>query len=238
VIAIPAMPVRDAMCVHRAASEGPASMVAEDPVAVAHRWEFYGFRQVHIVDLDTAAGGASESVAIREVLRATSMAAQVSAAGDEQAIGALFRDGASRMVLSVNAIPSSAWLAEMAEAYPGALAVAADVSNRRVRMRDWARTSDRYILDLVEDLNALPLAAVVVTAVDRVGLMTGTDVSLMESVVDESEHPVCAIGGIGTLGDLRALEDRGVASVVIGTALYTGALAPGIVAEEFAESTE
>jgi len=79
------------------------------------------------------------------------------------------------------------------------------------------------------------LPVVMVTAVHKEGLMEGTDLSLMEDVVEESEHPVCASGGIGTLGDLRALEDRGVASVVIGMALYTGALEPAAVAEEFAE---
>lgn len=65
--------------------------------------------------------------------------------------------------------------------------------------------------------------------------MEGTDLTLMEDVVEESEHPVCASGGIGTIGDLRALQDRGVASVVIGMALYTGALDPAVVADEFTE---
>jgi len=46
---------------------------------------------------------------------------------------------------------------------------------------------------------------------------------------------VYASGGIGSIGDLRALEDRGVAAVVIGMALYTGAINPRVVAEEFAE---
>jgi phosphoribosylformimino-5-aminoimidazole carboxamide ribotide isomerase len=53
--------------------------------------------------------------------------------------------------------------------------------------------------------------------------------------VEASAHPVCASGGIGTVGDLRALEDRGVAAVVIGMALYTGAVNAAAVAEEFAE---
>ena len=35
------------------------------------------------------------------------------------------------------------------------------------------------------------------------------------------------------MNDLRALADRGVAGAVIGMALYTGALDPRAVAEEF-----
>ena len=41
--------------------------------------------------------------------------------------------------------------------------------------------------------------------------------------------------GLGSLSDLRALEDRGVAAAIIGMALYSGAMDPRVVAEEFAE---
>ena len=46
----------------------------------------------------------------------------------------------------------------------------------------------------------------------------------MEDVAELSAHPVIASGGISTIGDLRALAERGIAAAVIGMALYTGAL--------------
>jgi phosphoribosylformimino-5-aminoimidazole carboxamide ribotide isomerase len=46
---------------------------------------------------------------------------------------------------------------------------------------------------------------------------------------------VLASGGISTMSELRALADRGIAGAVVGTALYTGALEPHAVAEEFSE---
>ena len=91
------------------------------------------------------------------------------------------------------------------------------------------------MLDVVEDLNALPLAGVMVTAVHREGQLSGTDLFLMEDVAEASEHPVYASGGITTYGDLRALEDRGLAGAIIGMALYTGVLDARLIAEEFAE---
>ena len=236
-IAIPAIDIREGACVQLVGGSYDAEQVRlDDPPGVAHRWEYAGFRRVHIVDLDAATEHGSNAEIVREVLRATSMEAQVGGGvRDEERIESLLRDGARRIVLGTRAIESPYWLADMAEAFPGILVVAADVRERRVVTRGWTRVSDRYILDLIEELNALQLAGVMVTAVHKEGLMEGTDLSLMEDVVEESEHPVCASGGIGTLGDLRALEDRGVASVVIGMALYTGALEPAAVAEEFAE---
>ena len=236
-IAIPAIDIREGACVQLVGGSYDAEQVRlDDPPGVAHKWEFAGFHCLHVVDLDAATGRGTNAEMIREVLRATSMEAQVGGGvRDEERIESLLRDGAQRVVLGTKAVENANWLGDMAEAFPGRLIVAADVRDRHVVTRGWTRTSDRYVLDLIEELNALPLAGVMVTAVHKEGLMEGTDLSLMEDVVEESEHPVCASGGIGTVGDLRALEDRGVASVVIGMALYTGAIDPGMVAEEFAE---
>ncbi|HEV2641707.1 MAG TPA: HisA/HisF-related TIM barrel protein, partial [Candidatus Elarobacter sp.] len=173
---------------------------------------------------------------VREVLRATEQETQVGGGVRTlERIEALLRDGARRVVLGTRAVEELDWVAEMAGEFPDTLVVAADVRERRVVTRGWGKTTGRNVLDFVSELNALPLAGVMVTAVHKEGLMQGTDLVLMEDVVAESDHPVCASGGIGSIGDLRALEDRGVASVVIGMALYTGAVVPHVVAEEFGE---
>lgn len=236
-IAIPAIDLRESACVQLVGGSYDAEQVRlDDPVAVAHRWEFAGFRRVHIVDLDAATGRGNNEQVIREILRVTSMRAQVGGGvRDETRAELLLRDGAQNIVLGTKAVESPSWLADMADVFPGVLVVAADVRERRVLTRGWSSVSDRYVLNFIDDLNALPLAGIMVTAVHKEGLMEGTDLRLMEEVVEASHHPVCASGGIGTIGDLRALEDRGVTSVVIGMALYTGAIDPAAVAEEFSE---
>jgi phosphoribosylformimino-5-aminoimidazole carboxamide ribotide isomerase len=63
--------------------------------------------------------------------------------------------------------------------------------------------------------------------------MQGTDLPLIEEAVLLSPWPVIASGGVGSMQDLRNLEDRGVAAVVLGMALYTDAIDARVVAEEF-----
>jgi len=104
-----------------------------------------------------------------------------------------------------------------------------------VTTRGWSRTMPVDILDVVDELNGLPLGGLLVTAVHREGQMQGTDLPLMEDVAEASNFPVFASGGVTTMQDLRALEHRGMAGVVIGMALYTGALDPVVVAGEFSE---
>jgi phosphoribosylformimino-5-aminoimidazole carboxamide ribotide isomerase len=86
----------------------------------------------------------------------------------------------------------------------------------------------------VAELNGLPLAGVLVTAVHKEGRMQGTDLDLFEAVVAAADKmPVMASGGISGIDDLRDLASRGVSAAVLGMALYTGALEPSAVAEEF-----
>lgn len=113
--------------------------------------------------------------------------------------------------------------------------LAADVKGRRVVSRGWESQTNREILDLVREVEALPLAGLLVTAVQQEGKMQGTDLTLMADVAEAAPWPLIASGGVGSMADLRALEDRGVAAVVLGMALYTDALDARLVAEEFSE---
>jgi phosphoribosylformimino-5-aminoimidazole carboxamide ribotide isomerase len=150
-------------------------------------------------------------------------------------VEALLEAGASRVIVGTRALEDTNWIAELAARHPGEIIVACDVRERRVTTRGWTRTLPVDILDVVEELNGLALGGLLVTAVHREGQMQGTDLPLMEDVAEASRVPVFASGGVATMQDLRALEYRGLAGVVIGMALYTGALDPVVVAGEFAE---
>ena len=84
-------------------------------------------------------------------------------------------------------------------------------------------------------MGLVAVPGVLVTAVHREEAMRGTDLPLMEDVAEAADFPVFASGGLGRIGDLRALADRGVAAAVIGMGLYSGSMDPWAVAEEFSE---
>ena len=139
------------------------------------------------------------------------------------------------MVVGTRAIEDQDWLARAAALFPGAIIVAADVRQREIVTHGWTRSQQVSVLDAIEVLNAFSLAGILVTAVHCEGLMQGADLQLMEEVVAASAFPAYAAGGITGVSDLRALAERGVSAAIIGMALYTGAVDPRAVAEEFTE---
>ena len=236
-IAIPAVDLRDGACVQLVGGSYTDERIRLDnPLEVARSWEHFGFTRLHVVDLDAATGRGSNLSLVRSILSEADVPVQVGGgvrSGD--LVEELLEAGATNVIVGTRALEEMEWLAGLAASHPGDIIVACDVRERRVTTRGWVRTLPLDILDAVNELNSLPLAGLLVTAVHREGQMQGTDLPLMEDVAESSEFPVYASGGVASMQDLRALEHRGIAGVVIGMALYTGVLDPVSVAGEFNE---
>ena len=234
-IAIPAVDLREGACVQLVGGSFANERVRiPNALDAARRWTDAGFSRLHVVDLDAAAGAGSNEREIAEVVEA--VGARVTVGGgirSDERIETLFASGVERVVVGTRAIEEPEWLASIATRYPGRVVVAADVRERRVTVRAWTQALDTNVTTFVNQLDALPLAGILVTAVHREGRLAGPDLSLVEDVTRATRHAVIASGGITTLDDLRALEDRGARACVIGMALYTGVLDPIEVAKEF-----
>lgn len=236
-IAIPAIDLREGHVVQLVGGEYDRERVRlEDPRRVAQQWAFAGFTRLHVVDLDAATGRGTNRGTVMQLLQDNAAALQVGGGvRTEEDILSLLDAGAVSVVLGTRALEDLDWLVDMAERFPGRCILAADVRERKVTTRGWAKTLSRDVLQIIDEISALPLAGLLVTAVHREGRMQGTDLPLMEDVVDASPFPVIASGGISSLTDLRALDDRGVSAAVIGMALYTGTIDARVLAEEFSE---
>ena len=240
-IAIPAVDLRAGRCVQLVGGDYAQERVRlDDPVEVAREWVRAGFARLHVVDLDAATGRGSNRALIGELLRAvareTGGAVPVQVGGgvrEEEDIAALLDEGAAAVVVGTRAVEDEAWRETMALRYPGQLVLAADVRGRQVVTRGWSSTSTLDVGELVRDCAGLPLAALLVTAVQLEGRMEGTDLPLMEEIAEQAAAPLLASGGVASADDLRALAHRGVAGAVLGMALYTGALDARHTAEEF-----
>jgi phosphoribosylformimino-5-aminoimidazole carboxamide ribotide isomerase len=208
----------------------------DEPLRVAQQWVAAGFTRLHLVDLDAATGRGNNRDLLREIITRSGVPAQVGGGvRSEDAVTALLDDGADRVVIGTRGVEDQEWLAEQAERFPQRIVLAADVNGRKIVTRGWVKETALDVLDFIRELEHLPLAGLLVTAVHKEGKMQGTDLALMADVVDAAAWPVIASGGVSSMLDLQALEDRGVAAAVLGMALYTDALDARIVAEEYAE---
>ena len=207
----------------------------DDPAGVAGRWIDEGFAALHVVDLDAALGSGTNAAAIAEILRAAAVPVQVGGGvrTDEQ-VDALLQAGAARVVVGTRGVRDAVWLEATAARHPGRIVLAADVRNGAVVTHGWTETTTLSADQLLARVASLPLAAVLVTDVAREGRMLGIDESLFASLTRVAAQPIIASGGVAGPADLSALERAGAAGVVLGMALYTGALSAADTARSYA----
>ena len=192
-----------------------------------------GFSYLHL----QSGAGAAPSTSIPELedmIRDSHARVQVGRLTSTSDIEQLLRAGADAIVVGDRALEEPDWLAHLADLYPETIGVATDVRDRRVARRGWVRTLPVDILDLVDELNALPLRELIVSIRPLDAEMRFEELSLLEDVADRSRCPVFASGGITSIHDLRALEHRGLAGAVIeAEKLLGGAIDGREVAREF-----
>jgi phosphoribosylformimino-5-aminoimidazole carboxamide ribotide isomerase len=234
-IAIPAIDLRGGACVQLVGGSYADERVRlENPAEVACQWAALGFRRLHVVDLDAATGRGENATVVDRIVAAWPGVIQVGGGiRSTERVEHTLNSGADLAIVGTRAIEDPRWLAEVAQAHPGRIIVAADVRDRHVVTRGWGEELPTDIHSLVDELGALPLGAILVTAVHVEGQMKGPDLDLVEEILRWTRLPLLASGGVGTIGDLRALAERGAQGAVIGMALYTGAVDARAVAEEF-----
>ncbi len=235
-IVYPAVDIRQGRVVQLIGGRPEAERISLDgPVAVAEGFISAGFRYLHVIDLDAALGDGSNRGDVEEIVRAVDAPVQVGGGiRDTEAARTALDSGASRVIVGTRAINDLDWLADISRDRPKQVVVAADVRGDEIVTHGWKKGSGISAIDYLARVSDLPLAAMLVTDVNREGSLGGIDAGLFTRLGNATDLPLIAAGGVGSMEDLRSLDSAGAAGAVVGTALYTGAIDPGAAAREFA----
>jgi len=231
VIVIPAVDLKEGRCVRLREGRADAETVfSEDPVAMATQWVAHGARRLHVVDLDGAFEGAPKQTALVAKIIAAVAPVPVEVGGglrDIGAVEAVLEAGARWAVVGTRAV-EPAFMDELGRRFPQRVIVAVDAKNGRVAVKGWVDVSDFTPLDLARAVRERGnVAALLYTDISRDGTEQGPNVQATADLARRSGMPVLASGGVGTVADIAALAavaEAGIEGVVVGRALYTGAV--------------
>jgi len=230
-IIFPAIDLRQGRCVRlRRGRPDAETLYSDDPVAVAERWMREGAQWLHVVNLDGAFGVSSPNLRIAGQI-AASVEVPLQFGGGlrtladiEKALGL----GITRVILGTVALHQPQLVAQAIERFgPERIMVSIDAQDGRVAARGWRELSDLKAVALARRMRDIGVQRVVYTDISRDGMLTGVNVPATERLARESGLRVIAAGGVASLKDiqmLKAAEESGIEGVIIGQALYTGAI--------------
>jgi phosphoribosylformimino-5-aminoimidazole carboxamide ribotide isomerase len=225
---VPAVDLKAGRCVRLLQGRADAETVfSDDPVGMARRWEASGARRLHVVDLDGAfAGGPAQTDLVRAMVSAVSIPVEVGGGLREVAhVEAVLDAGARWAIVGTRAALDPAFLGEVCERFGERLMIGIDASDGRVAVDGWTRVLDLDAMALARDAAAAGAAGIIYTDIGRDGTQGGPNLWSTEAVARVAGIPVLASGGVGSLDDIRQLATvPGLAGVIVGRALYSGAV--------------
>ena len=102
--------------------------------------------------------------------------------------------------------------------------ISVDARDGLVALQGWQENSSVTVLDLASQVANLGVVRLLYTDIARDGALTGPDLATNARLTSETDLAIQASGGVSSLEDLRRLLRTGVEGVIIGRALYTGAV--------------
>lgn len=229
-LVIPAIDLREGKCVRLVEGRlDKETVYSDDPAAMAALWQSLGARMLHVVDLDGAFAGAPKNLEVlKEILAVVEIPVQVGGGiRNMETIENLLGIGVARVILGTVAILKPELVSQACARYGEAVLVGIDGRNGQVAIEGWGLTVEKGTVELALEMKQLGVKRIVFTDIKRDGRLNGPNLEATGQLAKTTGLKVVASGGVTTLKDLRSLRDMeslGVDSVIMGKALYSGAI--------------
>ena len=215
------------------------TVYGENPLEVAEEFEDAGAEYLHVVDLDGAIDGSTPNfAAVKEIIEGTGLKVEIGGGiRNEDIIVDYAQIGALRVIIGTMAIKDPEFTARMIKKHGRNVAVGVDISDGKVAIKGWTEVTDKAVDDMCGELVDCGVHTIICTDISKDGAMEGTNIELYRRLQEEYGDyvDIIASGGISTMDDLEKLYEIGVDGVIIGRALYNGALDLADVMNSFSD---
>ena len=221
---LPAVDVADGKAVRLTQGEAGSETDYGSPLEAAQTWIDAGAEWIHLVDLDAAFGRGDNRKVIQEVVDAC-VGIKIELSGgirDDESLEAALTAGATRVNLGTAALENPEWTEKVITRFGDQIAVGLDVRGTTLAARGWTKEGGE-LFDVLERLEQAGCARYVVTDVTKDGTLKGPNLELLRQVMEKTDKPLIASGGISTLEDISALRQLvplGLEGAILGKALY------------------
>lgn len=227
---IPAIDLKEGKVVRLAQGDpSQKTIYSQDPVEQAKRWQDQGAQFLHVVDLDGAFSGAPVHLQVMERI-AKSIQIPIQVGGGMRSledIASVRQAGAERVILGTRAVGSPLFLRKACQRFPGRILLGIDAKGGYIAVEGWTKPTSLKAVDFAKGASRFALSGMIYTDIARDGMLIGPNLPSLREIAEASSVPLLASGGISSLKDVRAilaLEPKGVVGMIIGKALYSGAI--------------
>ena len=223
----PAIDIKNRKCVRLVKGDFENKTEYEmSPVEQAEKYKDYGFKNLHIVDLDGALAGETVNLDIIQKI--------VSKFDLEVEIGGGIRNfesikkyadiGVEKIILGSAAIKNKNFLKEACKKFPNKIALGLDDKDGYLSVSGWKENSNELTLDYLKEVNNYGVSRLIYTDINRDGMKQSPNFEETLKVADTSNCPVIISGGVSSIDDIKKAKslNKNIEGIIVGKAIYDG----------------
>ncbi|MDC6479586.1 1-(5-phosphoribosyl)-5-[(5-phosphoribosylamino)methylideneamino]imidazole-4-carboxamide isomerase [Candidatus Pelagibacter sp.] len=222
----PAIDIKDKKCVRLIKGDFNNKTEYETlPIDQAGKYKDYGFKNLHIVDLDGALTGETVNLnIIKEIVRKFDLKIEVG--GGVRTIDSIqkYTDvGVEKVILGSAAIKDKNFLREACQKFPNKIALGLDAKDGYLSVSGWKENSNQLTLDFLKEVNDYGASRLIYTDINRDGTKQSPNFEETTNVAKVSNCPVIISGGVSSINDIKKAKGlKNVEGIIVGKAIYDG----------------
>ncbi|MBR1485750.1 MAG: 1-(5-phosphoribosyl)-5-[Synergistaceae bacterium] len=198
----------------------------KEPLNTAKKFEEYGAKWLHIVDLEGAKDGTTANLeTIIKIISSCKLNCEVGGGVRSlQVIEKYVNAGVSRVILGTAAVTEKDFVSNAVKNFGEKIAVGVDIKDGYVAIKGWQEKSKLEAISFCEKMQEIGVKTIICTDISKDGAMKGTNFDLYKIFKEKLQINIIASGGVSSLDDVKELAKLKLYGAIIGRAYYTGAI--------------
>ncbi len=221
---IPAIDIKDGKAVRLYKGEfSKVKVYSDKPEEIAKKFNDYGFKRIHVVDLDGAKEGKLKNINVIKKIR-KNFKREIEVGGgirSYKVVKSLFEEGINYTVIGTLAVKNPEEFEKIISEFPNRVILAIDSKFGRVAVGGWTEETSSTPEEFVKIYDSKPVWGYLYTVIERDGSLEGVDIQPYKEIKKYTKKPVLASGGVSSIEDIKKLYGI-VDGVIVGKAIYEG----------------
>jgi phosphoribosylformimino-5-aminoimidazole carboxamide ribotide isomerase len=224
----PAIDIKDKKCVRLIKGDFENKTEYEtSPIDQAKKYQDYGFKDLHIVDLDGALTGRTVNLdIIQEVVSKHDLKIEIG--GGVRTLDSIKKyvdAGVDKVILGSAAIKNKKFLKEACEKFKNKIALGLDAKDGNLSVSGWKENLNIKTIDFLKEVNSFGVSRIIFTDINKDGMKTSPNFDDTIKIAEFSNCPVVISGGVSSINDIKKAKDlnnKKIEGIIIGKAIYDG----------------
>ena len=224
----PAIDIKDKKCVRLVKGDfDNKTEYKMSPIEQAGKFNDYGFKNLHIVDLDGALTGETVNLdIIQEIVSKFDLKIEIGGGiRNFESIQKYSDVGVEKVILGSAAIKDKNFLKDACQKFPNKIALGLDAKDGYLSVSGWKENSNQLTLDYLKEVNDYGASRLIYTDINKDGMKQSPNFEETAKVADASNCPVIISGGVSSIEDIKKakeLNNSNIEGIIVGKAIYDG----------------